>query len=407
MSLGKILLVEDDLLSAKVLQHSVERLGYQVVGNVQNGREAIPLFTSKEPDVVLLDFMIEGGIDGGDLARELNKIKKTPVVFITSSEDEKSLNKILASKPDGYIQKPIEPRELKAVLEMVFYKHAKEKELESLNQGLDKKVKERTRELDIAVEALSKEIMEKEKIHRQLEKALVAEKQFGEMKSRIVSNLSHEFKTPLSSIRSSAQLLDRIITKGKVDEKSLKHTERIEKGVDILTDLLTRILLVEKDQEKVYSAKLVEFDFRTFYEGLQQEVNGGMAEGIRVEWKNSVKQSLLFSDPKLLRLITTNVISNACKYSHPGGKISIRFSLEGETLHFSVQDAGIGMSEEDLDQVYNRFYRGHNVESIEGTGIGMSIMKRCLDALKGEVKIASQVNEGTRVDISVPIVVRS
>jgi signal transduction histidine kinase len=110
---------------------------------------------------------------------------------------------------------------------------------------------------------------------------------------------------------------------------------------------------------------------------------------------------LIETDPRLFRLIISNIVSNACKYSQDEVLISVH--REMDSLIMSFKDKGIGMSESDIEQIFYRFYRGENVGSIEGTGIGMSIMKRCLDALGGKVKINSELGKGSEFVVRLPV----
>ena len=403
MSIGNVLIVEDDILSAKVLARAVTDLGYSVGAIAHSASQALADFKVCQPDIVLMDFNLGDGPDGADLKSQLFEIRHTPVVMITSVESEEEMGKILDSRPDAYVQKPIDVRELGAVLELVTYKFKKELELAELNRTLEQRVKERTEELDIAVKSLIKEMSAKEKIHQQLEKALKSEKQFGELKSKIITNLSHEFKTPLSSIRSSAQILDLILKKSSVDPKSLKHTERIQQAVDILTQLLVRILSVERDQDKLYHAEMMVFDLPVFIEGLKEELNDANHQQIRLNYEVNLTNDMIVSDPKLLRLIISNLVSNACKYSPEKSEVILRINSTEQHLSIEVEDFGIGMDQEDVDQIHYRFFRGKNVGSIEGTGIGMSIVKRSLGALFGKMKIESALNVGTKVNISIPL----
>ena len=403
MSIGKILIVEDDFLSAKVLNKNVIELGYQVCAICNDYESAICEFKKHSPDIVLMDFNLGEEKDGIDLASELSKIGPSATVMITSGDSERDLDKILSNKPDAYIQKPIDIRELRAVLELASFKFQKEQEMADLNANLEIRVKERTEELDIAVKSLIKEMSSKEKIHDQLEKALKSEKQFGELKAKIISNLSHEFKTPLSSIRSSAQILEKMVERNMMHENSLKHILRIEKSAEILNELLVRILSVERDQDKLYSAELMEIDFMMFMESIEEEVKTMQGASITVDYKIELFSETLITDPKLLRLILTNLISNACKYSPESTQVDVIISSDEANMTLEVRDYGIGMDTEDVNQIFYRFFRGKNVGSIEGTGIGMSIVKRCIDALGGKIEIESEIGKGSTFRVRVPV----
>lgn len=403
MSIGKILIVEDDFLSAKVLNKNIIELGYQACAICNDYESAISEFKKHSPDIVLMDFNLGEEKDGIDLASELSKIGPSATVMITSGDSENDLNKILSHKPDAYIQKPIEIRELRAVLELASYKFQKEQEMAQLNSNLEVRVKERTEELDLAVQSLIKEMTAKEKVYEQLEKALKSEKQFGELKAKIISNLSHEFKTPLSSIRSSAQILEKMVERNMMNENSLKHILRIEKSAEILNELLVRILSVERDQDKLYSAELMEIDFMMFMESIEDEVKTMQGDKITVNYKVNLFSETLITDPKLLRLILTNLISNACKYSPESTKVDVNIFSDEANMTLEVLDYGIGMDTEDVNQIFYRFFRGKNVGAIEGTGIGMSIVKRCIDALGGKIEIESEVGKGSMFRVCVPV----
>lgn len=390
-----------------MLAHTVSQLGYEVSGIYTDAEAALKKYKEDSPDFVLLDFHLGDGKDGIDLAREFKLIHQVPVIMVTAVENDEELKKILDFRPDAYVQKPIEQREMRAVLELVKYKHEKDQEMAELNRSLEDKVKERTEELDIAVKSLIKEMSDKEKMHQQLENALQSEKQFGDLKSKIITNLSHEFKTPLASIRSSAQLLSKMIEKGLVTDKSTKHTERIEESVEILTNLLVRILSVERDQDKLYKAEFYDIDFGVFLESVQEECETQNENDIQIDYNIELSSENIRTDPKLLRLILTNLISNACKYSHQGASISVGVFEDGKNLKFRIKDKGIGMDDDDRDQIYYRFFRAKNVGSIEGTGIGLSIVKRSVDAMMGEIKVASKINEGTCFEVKIPIPTQS
>ena len=246
---------------------------------------------------------------------------------------------------------------------------------------------------------------EKEKIHRKLRDALKVEKEFGELKSKIISNLSHEFKTPLSSIRSSAQLIKAIVERTAGDERSLKHAKKIETAVDILTDIFMRILSVEKDDKIYYHPRSIKFDLDIFFEGILKEFQLEANSQLELQCDFQKDLGLIESDQNLLRLIFINIVSNACKYSEYSGVVKVNSGIDKKSnaLFFFVEDEGIGMSQEDLEQVYFRFFRGKNVGSIEGTGIGLSIVKRAVDALEGEIKIESELKGGTKVEVKIPL----
>ncbi len=404
MSKGNVLIVEVDHLNGSMLKKNLERLGFSVGAWVKTAKDALNVVDEQNFDLILTDYYLTDDLTGVELNREIQKKVSVPTIFITSSQEVEVIDDIVRNGPYGYIQKPT-PNILRAVIELALSKAEKDKQLQELNDSLDRKVQERTGELDQAVKQLIKEMTEKEKIYRKLQEALESEKEFGELKSKIVSNLSHEFKTPLSSIRSSAQLIKAIVERTQGDERSLKHAHKIEQAVDMLTDILMRILSVEKDDNIFYNPQPIEFDMGVFIDGLVQEFDLEGGDAITLDYDIQIDSGLIHADPNLLRLIFTNLVSNACKYSSAGDVVKVSFKVESEQgkLFFRVDDQGIGMSNDDLKQIFFRFYRGHNVGSIEGTGIGLSIVKRAVDSLKGKIDVDTTLNVGTTVSVELPI----
>lgn len=403
MDRGKLMIIEDDMFSLNILRKSIQGLNYTVTGTATNGEDAIRVFRQDPPAVVIMDFNIQGELDGSDLAKILIKIRKCSFIFITATEDEASLKKIMDSKPDAYIQKPIEFRELKAVLELAFYKHNKDRELNELLTGLDSKVKERTAELNKTLDSMRAEVAAKEKAQHQLEEALKAEKKFSELKSGIISNLSHEFKTPLSTIRSSSQLINKLIIKERFDKLNTNYTNRIEKAVDSLVNILNSILMVENTANDAYEVKLSTIDMKELIAAVLEELEHADCKNASIKRDFSFTGEKIKSDSRLIRLILSNLISNACKYSHPNGEVLLIVVQSAEAIEITVSDNGIGMSEEDQEHIFRRFHRGANVASTEGTGIGMSIARRCLDALQGSIHLESALKKGTTFKVSIPL----
>jgi signal transduction histidine kinase len=403
MNRGKLMIIEDDMFSMNILRKSIQNLNYTVTGTATNGEDAIRIFKQDPPAVVIMDFNIQGELDGSDLAGILRKISTCSFIFITATEDENSLKKIMASKPDAYIQKPFEFRELKAVLELAFYKYNKDRELNELLISLDSKVKERTAELNKTLDSMRGEVAAKEKAQEQLEEALKAEKKFSELKSGIISNLSHEFKTPLSTIRSSSQLINRLIIKEKFDKLNTNYTDRIEKAVDSLVNILDSILMVENTANDAYEVKISAFDLKELIAAVLEELEHADCKNVMIKRDFSFTNEKIRSDLRLIRLIISNLLSNACKYSQPEGEVRLRVMQSGEAIDITISDDGIGMSEEDQQQIFRRFHRGANVASIEGTGIGMSITQRCIEALKGSIHLESALKKGTTFKVNIPL----
>lgn len=407
MAKGKVLVIDDDHVFTKILERQLISLDFEVVTISEDLDRINDLLNDHTFEVTIVDYYLGDGERGVDLVKRFPKLNDSPTIFISASHEQSVLDEILSASPDGFIDKNrLNPRELQAMMNLVRYKKQKEKELQELNESLDLKVKDRTDKLNEAVKALVREMTAKEEAHVKLEKALKTEKEFGALKSNIISNLSHEFKTPISSIKSSAQLIKKILElANETDEKVFKHTNRIMEGADMLNTLLSRILMVEKSEMLEFDMKFLELDIQPVFESICQKFEPETQDAPKVNITAQFGFERALINPHLLELILTNLVSNAMKYTINGKPVELFFETDAtqRKIYCKVVDRGIGMTKEDLDQIYFRFFRGKNVESIEGTGIGMSIVKRALDSWGGEIRIDSELNKGTTVYVEIPV----
>ncbi|MBL7699062.1 MAG: PAS domain-containing sensor histidine kinase [Chitinophagaceae bacterium] len=266
-------------------------------------------------------------------------------------------------------------------------------ELRNLNAELEIKVEERTIILKEALQQLEQSQLE-------LSEALDKEKQLNEIKSRFVSMASHEFRTPLSTVLSSAALLSRY-SSGDEQPQRERHISKIKDAVKHLNDLLEDFLSLGKLDEGKVGTSLAEFDLKKVVEDTIDEMNGLLKEGQQIVYQHEGNE-MIESDKKMLRNILINIISNAIKFSDPHKRIAINSAIKGEKAIISVKDQGIGISDEDTAHLFSSFFRGKNAQNIQGTGLGLHIVKRYLDLLGGTAKLESELNEGTTVTISIP-----
>lgn len=407
MSKGKVLVVNDDHVFARILERQLIKLDYEVVTISDNLHSIDELTVQNSFDLAVVDYYLGDVERGVDLPKRYPGLKKMPLIFISDSQEQSVLDEILSVSPDGFIDKSrLNPRELQAMMNLVLYKKQKEEELKELNENLDLKVKDQTKKLNEAVKALVREVAAKEEAHQKLEKALKTEKEFGALKSDIVSNLSHEFKTPISFIKSSAQIIKRILELNDEDDlKLFKHSDRIMEGADRLNSLLTRILLVEKNQLLEFDREFFELDIRPIFDNICDKLESVKLDVPKLNVFSKYGFERATINPDLLELVLTNLVSNALKFTLNSEPVVLYFEtdLADDTIKIKVLDRGIGISKEDLDQIYFRFFRGKNVGSVEGTGIGMSIVKRALNACNGTISIKSELNKGTTVLVEIPV----
>ncbi|MFY7825843.1 MAG: PAS domain-containing sensor histidine kinase [Flectobacillus sp.] len=271
----------------------------------------------------------------------------------------------------------------------------KNQEIKKLNESLEQEVMNRTN-------ALVETLKDLEESKQELELALSKEKELGELKSRFVAMASHEFRTPLTAILSSASLISKY-PKTEDHEKREKHLHRIKSAVSNLTDILEEFLSVGKLEEGKIEAHFAEVQIPDLVNDTLADVSNLLKKNqqLRVEHTGDNE---LFTDKSLLRKIIINLCSNAIKFSGESSCITIRTQKLVSHFVLSVQDEGIGISDEDQKHLFDRFFRGVNVTNIQGTGLGLHIVAKYTELLGGKVSISSKLNEGTTVTVQLDLV---
>ncbi len=402
----KLLIVEDEEIVAFDIECTLKALGYEVCGVVASGEEAIASAAIHSPDLVLMDIMLKGSMDGIQTAEEIHKRFNIPVVYLTAYGDILTVGRAKETEPFGYIVKPFEEKELNTAVAIALARHDAEKRI---RQALEK------------------------------------EKELSKLKSLFVANASHEFRTPLSIIRSSIELLE-LQCQGLLDDKKIRHFNRIQTAIDQMLRLLDDLLVIGQAEAgkldfNPVSINLVEFchnlvENLPFNVEINYELNRGnipleLIQNSRILTKSggSTRQFELaqngiqarpetpkritfnckgdctnaYMDEDLLQQILNNLLSNAIKYSPEGATISFDLSCEAKIATFLIQDRGIGITLEDQEQLFEPFYRAGNVGKIKGTGLGLSIVKKCVDLQRGEIAVESEVGIGTTFIVKLPL----
>jgi len=241
--------------------------------------------------------------------------------------------------------------------------------------------------------AIAHDISQRKKAEEDLQKALEKEKELGELKSRFVSMASHEFRTPLSTILSSAYLLSKY-TAAEDQPKRQKHIDRIVSSVTMLTDTLNDFLSVGKIEEGKVQVKWKGFDITENISSIINEMKSISKKGQTFPYQHTGETSVLL-DPMLLKHIMMNLLSNAIKFSPENSTIQITCAVENNHITLSVKDNGMGISEEDQANLFERFFRGGNVANIQGTGLGLHIVKKYAEMMYGTIMFKSKLEQGT------------
>lgn len=262
-----------------------------------------------------------------------------------------------------------------------------------LNADLEQQVADRTHALLVTLEQLEKRTAE-------LTQALAAEQELGELKSRFVSMASHEFRTPLTAVLTSADLIGSYPSSAQQPER-LRHVQRIRASAQKLNDILEEFLSVGRLEEGRMAAHPTRLDLASLLPEALADVQSLVKSGQTIDWQLDCPDPVQL-DASLLRKIVVNLLSNALKYSGAGTVVTVRAVCRAQLLTLSVADRGVGISAEDQTHLFERFFRARNVTTIPGTGLGLYIIARYLELMGGTIALQSTLHEGTTVTITVP-----
>lgn len=255
-----------------------------------------------------------------------------------------------------------------------------EEEILKINESLEHKIKERTYELTLALER---------------------EKELSEMKSRFVSMASHEFRTPLSAILSSIALVDHY-TAPEQNEKRKKHIERIKSSVKNLTDILDEFLSLDKLEQGRVMVMSTGFNLQELIQDTIEEMDGMLKKKYQKIQFVYTGQPMVHLDKKILRNVLLNLLSNSVKYSPEAKTIHLTADVNDQTISVSIRDEGIGIPPEAQKHLFSKFYRADNAANIQGTGLGLNIVKKYIELLDGDIHFVSKENEGSTFTIHFP-----
>lgn len=267
---------------------------------------------------------------------------------------------------------------------------AMNKKMEALNEELERKVAERTFKLQETLEKL-------ETSKDELSRALSKEKDLGDLKSAFVSMASHEFRTPLSTILSSASLLAKYKLTDEQPKRD-KHVQRIKSSVINLNNILNEFLSLGRIEDGKIKAHSVQFDIKEFIEMQCNEMSDILKPGQKVNYQHE-GGTLVTLDENLFKNVLINLLSNAAKFSAEGQTIFIRVSVDPDALRFSIRDEGIGISNKDQEHLFEIFFRAQNATNIPGTGLGLHIVAKYIEMMNGKMKLKSELNKGTEINL--------
>jgi PAS domain S-box-containing protein len=490
----RILVVEDEVIVARTIANQLNQLGYMVAGKASSGEVAIAKALETKPQLVLMDIILKGNMDGIAAAACIREQLDIPVIFLTAYGDDETLQRAKLTQPFGYVVKPFTAKDLRIAVEIGLLKHQLEQDLRHsrdrlatlLNSMSDaviatdgqakvtfmnpaaelitgwKQAEAQGKDISTIFNIIDEitetplenpvlKVLREQKVvylgeftsliskngkkipigdsaspimrHSQeldgvvvvfwdlserrqkevLERALNQERELNNLKSLFISTVSHDFRNPLSVIQTAVELLE-LQGDNITQAKKSTYLKRIKGAVKSMKELMEHVLFLGKsDVGKLeFQPHLVNLEqlCQEFIEEFALVSNGEheIIFTCHSQWTDA------FIDEKLLHYIFANLISNAVKYSPQEKNIEIDLTCDHreKIIILRIQDHGIGIPEADQKRLFESFYRASNVQSIQGTGLGLVIVKRCVEAHQGEITVTSQVGVGTTFTIILP-----
>ncbi|MEH2205421.1 MAG: hybrid sensor histidine kinase/response regulator [Nostoc sp.] len=377
----KILLIEDNLASARLLQEFLTQAQSQdfTLVHVMRLGEALQELSQCNYDVILLDLTLPDSQGLSSLPPLIDRAPSTPIVVLTNTNDEElAIEAVRQGAQDYLVKRQVNVDVLVRSLRYAIERKQVLESLRTVNETLQTRVEERTAEL-------------------------VKANELNQFKSEFVSMLSHDIRNPLNTILLAAGLLqnqDERLTK----EKKLNHLQMIRSAIKNMAKLLDEVTFIGKADSGRLGCDLICLDLEAFCRQMVEEVRLlANDKQLTLVFASFGQLSEALWDESLLRHILGNLLSNAIKYSLSGG--IVRFELIGQekVVIFRIQDWGIGIPKEDQKRLFQPFRRADNVGNIPGTGLGLAIAKKCVDAQGGEIVVNSQVGVGTTFTVTLPL----
>jgi len=376
-----MLLIEDNPGDARLIVELIkEAIDFKCSINVAvTLKEGTEKLNQDHYDIILLDLSLP---DSHGIETYINLSQKhpnIPVIVLTGLDDSELALKAVKIGAQDYLQKTGLTGDL-LVKSIVFSIERKRAQIElvKLNDELEEKVAARTEELA---------------------RALEEEKEVGEMKSSFVTMASHEFRTPLSGILTATELIEKY-NKLDIKDKQAKHLNRIKKSVRQLVNILNDFLSIEQIEQGKIEANKADFNLNQFASELVNDISSITKENQEIVY-SYIGDEEVYLDKKILTSIISNLLSNSIKYSD--AQIDFTISVHNSIVNICVTDYGIGIPLEDQKHLFSKFFRAKNATNIQGTGLGLNIVKSYVELLGGEITLDSTPKVKTTFAIEIPI----
>ena len=377
----KILLIEDNLAEARLLQEFIKLTKSQNFSlvHVQKLQDGINQLNSEKYDVILLDLTLPDSQGLASIPQLLKQNPSNPIIVLTNTNDEElAIEAVRQGAQDYLVKRHVNPDTLVRSVRYAIERKQFLEQLNQINQTLETQVEEKTAEL-------------------------LKSREINQLKSEFVSILSHDIRNPLNTILLAAGLLQRH-NQGQKNDGEINHLQLIRSAIKNVSNLLDEASLIGKsDSGKLfYKPHILDLE-KLCYELVQQSQLFAQEKQLNLIFTSSENCLKYLGDETLLKHIVSNLLNNAIKYSPPDSTVLFELIKQEKTVILRFQDQGIGITETDQKQLFQPFHRGENVGIIPGSGLGLTIVKQCIIAHRGEITVNSQVGVGSTFTVTLPI----
>lgn len=379
MATAKVLIVEDEFITAHDISRQLKKLGYVVSGTVDSGELAIAKAAELRPDVVLMDIVLQGKISGIVAAHQIWHTYHIPIVYLTAFADPDTVQQARDTQPFGYLLKPFRSEDLNVAIQVAIRRHQAEKTLRQRAKDIEQRT------------------------------------------TQYLAMASHDLRTPLSLIKSAVELLEEFGNQCH-EEKKQNYFQQVKEAVKSMDGLIEDILTFGHIESGRLAYTPTLMDVAAFCQDLMAAFQTGIGQHHHLEFIQRGTCQQVYLDAKLLWHCLSNLLSNAIKYSRPSTTIQLELdcpevlvappSPDPEQplvtpaampqVTFHIRDHGHGIALEEQARLFEPFFRAKSASKTMGTGLGLTITQACVALQQGTLTLTSEVGVGTVVCMALP-----
>ncbi len=393
----KVMIVEDDDIILSLIKNYLKNLQCEVVGEARNGEEAIELVKTIDPDIILMDISMPGRYDGIQTAEKIKKAHELPIIFLTSHTDEETISRATGLSPYGYLFKPIKKIELKVAIDLSLSRKAIEEKLQESEAAL----KLHQNDLEKMVEAQTEDLVKAKEVAEEANKA----------KSEFLTNMSHELRTPMHQILSFAKFGMSKVESAPTDKLFdffSKITDSGHRLMSLLNDLMDLSLLTSGKMPY----QMDKYDIAWILNNTVTDMGRQFEDhSIGLLFEMPEGPSTVICDNIRIEQVIRNLLSNSIQFTPEGKSVEVRIekadlTVAGQSvpgLKLSVIDQGVGVPEDELDTIFEKFNQSSRTKTgAGGTGLGLAICSEIVKHHQGIISAENNPSGGATFSLILP-----